>query len=148
AQRRLDHLAQRFVAEHEPLLAGRRFAVGAGEDLAVGPAHAERPGPHQDRALLRRRIGHVVEPCRIGGAGGDGAGAPPCPLVAPSAPRLPPAAEPNGPAVRSLAAASQTQRSRRRSGTRFAAQAPYDDISTPKPQKSSRRRETKSALRR
>src|SRR5216683_1128308 len=48
AFRRLDDLAQRFVAEHQALLAGRRFAIGAGEYLAIGSAHAEGPGAHQD----------------------------------------------------------------------------------------------------
>jgi hypothetical protein len=42
ARRRLDDLAERFMAENEPLLAGRRRAVFAVDDFAVGAADAER----------------------------------------------------------------------------------------------------------
>ena len=42
--------------------AGRRVAVVARDDLAVGAAHAERQRAHQDRAVVERRLGDVVEP--------------------------------------------------------------------------------------
>ena len=51
AGRRLDHLAVGFMAEHQPLAAGRRLAVGAGDDFAVGAADAERQRAHQHRAI-------------------------------------------------------------------------------------------------
>src|SRR5262249_45457537 len=54
---RLLDLAERLVAEHQPLLARRWRAVSAGKDLAIGAAHADAQHPHADaaRAELRRR---------------------------------------------------------------------------------------------
>ena len=44
AVRRLEHAAERFVAEHQPLAARRRPAIGPGDDLAIGAADAQREG--------------------------------------------------------------------------------------------------------
>ena len=69
--RRLD-LAERFMAEHETWLARRSRAVDAGQDFAVGCAHAQRQGAHQNRAIRVGRFGDLIETCRIGDAGRDG----------------------------------------------------------------------------
>ena len=50
-RRRFAHAAERLVAEDQPLVAGRRFAVVARDDLAVGAADAERERLDQDRAF-------------------------------------------------------------------------------------------------
>ena len=76
--RRLDH-AQRLVTENKALLAGGSGAVGSHDDFAVGGAHTQRQGAHQYRAIRKRRFGHIVEPCRIRDAGGNGDCAHPLP---------------------------------------------------------------------
>src|SRR5262249_1048566 len=68
---RLDR-AQRFMAENEALLTGRRKAVTTLEDFAVGPAHSQRQGAHQSRAVRLRWFGDLLEPRRVGGAGRNG----------------------------------------------------------------------------
>ena len=73
--RRFLHLAERLVADDQTLLARRRPAIGAGDDLAVGAADAERQRAHQHRAVRRRRGGDIFDFCRIGGAGRNGEGA-------------------------------------------------------------------------
>src|SRR5262249_7838400 len=54
--RSVFHRAQRFVANDEPLAAWRRPAIQAGDNLAIGPANAERQAAHQYRAVLWRRV--------------------------------------------------------------------------------------------
>ena len=49
ASRRLNHFAQRFVAENEAVLARRRLAVSALDDLDVGAADPDGQPPDQDR---------------------------------------------------------------------------------------------------
>src|SRR5262249_58490486 len=74
--------AQRFMAENEALLTGRRKAIAAVEDFAVGPAHPKRQGAHQNRAIRPRWFGDLLEPRRVGGAGRNGDCAHPCPWIA------------------------------------------------------------------
>src|SRR5262249_44668672 len=64
--------AQRFVAENEALLTGRSKAVTTIEDFSVGPTHSERPRAHQNRPIGFRWFGDLLEPRRVGGAGGNG----------------------------------------------------------------------------
>src|SRR5215467_3085312 len=45
------HRAERLVANHEALAAGRRPAIQAGNDIAIGPANAERQTAHQHGAV-------------------------------------------------------------------------------------------------
>src|SRR5262249_5594759 len=78
---RLDR-AQRFTAENEALLTGRRKARAAVEDSAAGPGHPERQGAHQNRAIRLRWFGDLLEPRRVGGAGRNGDCAHPCPWIA------------------------------------------------------------------
>ena len=63
------------MAEHQTLAPGRRVAVIARDDLAVGAAHTERQRAHEDSAVIKRRLGDVVEPRGIGYAGQDRDGA-------------------------------------------------------------------------
>ncbi len=69
-RRRFD-LAERFVAQHQPLLPRRRAAVAACDDFPIGSTHAERHSAHQHRTVGERRFRNVIEPCRIGDAGPD-----------------------------------------------------------------------------
>jgi hypothetical protein len=69
---RIHDTAERFVAEHQPLVAGASFTVSTVDQLAVGPAHADREGAHQDRALLARRLFHLAKLQRSRLAGRDG----------------------------------------------------------------------------
>ena len=57
--RRLAHFTQRLVADHQPLLAGRRPAVGPRYDFTVGAADAQRQAAHQHGAVGARRLGDV-----------------------------------------------------------------------------------------
>jgi hypothetical protein len=68
-RRRRFHHAQRLMAENEAPLAGRRGAVGAHEDFAVGRAYPERARTHQDGAVRQRRFGYLVEPGGVGDSG-------------------------------------------------------------------------------
>ena len=63
---RLEHAAERLVAEDEPLGAGRRPAVVAVDDLAVGAADAERDPVHEQVAGPRLGLGHVDDGRRAG----------------------------------------------------------------------------------
>src|SRR6185312_14404391 len=74
AVRRFQHAAERFVAEDQPVATGRRPAVGAGDDLAVGSTHAERQRLDQQRLAVRRGFGSFVELHGSGRAGEDGNG--------------------------------------------------------------------------
>ena len=65
AGRRLGDAAQRLVAEHQPLGAGRRLAVVAAHDLGVGAADAERDAVDEQRALLGGRLGHLLQGGRV-----------------------------------------------------------------------------------
>ena len=70
--RRLEHPAERLVAEDQPLLAGRRPAVVAGDDLAVGAADAERDPVDQQLVRARLGLGHVDDGGRTGLQRDDG----------------------------------------------------------------------------
>ena len=69
-----QHAAERFVAEDQPLAPGRRPAVVAGDDLAVGAADADRQRLDQQRPAVRRGLGPFVELHGSGRAGEDGNG--------------------------------------------------------------------------
>ena len=58
---RLFDPAERFVADHQPALAGRSPAIGAGDDFAIRAANTERECVHQHCAVRRRRVGYVFE---------------------------------------------------------------------------------------
>ena len=60
-RRRLLHLAERLMADHQPLLAGRSPAIVSGHDFAVGAADPERQSAHQDRAIRLWRLGNVFD---------------------------------------------------------------------------------------
>ena len=64
--RRLEHPAERLVAEHEPVAALGRPAVLAARDLAVGAADAERErlrrAPHRPRSRARERPRRALSP--------------------------------------------------------------------------------------
>ena len=60
------------MADDEALLAGRRPAVLAGDDLAVGSANAERQRAHQYGAIAAGRSVHLVKADGIGPTGLDG----------------------------------------------------------------------------
>src|SRR5262249_52984479 len=60
----------------------RRKAVAAVQDFAIGPAHPERPGVHQNGAIRLRRFGDFLEPRRAGDAGRNGDCAHRCPRIA------------------------------------------------------------------
>ena len=57
------------MTEHQAFAAGRSFAVGAGDDLPIGAADAERERADQNRAVGSRRLGNLVEAGRIRLAG-------------------------------------------------------------------------------
>ena len=54
------------MAEHEPLLAGRRLAVRALDDLAVGAADAEAERLDEQLALLRLGLGQLGQLGAVG----------------------------------------------------------------------------------
>ena len=60
--RGFDNFAQQFMAEHQPVAAGRRFAVGAGDDFPISAADAQRKRANQNCAVRDRRLGNIVEP--------------------------------------------------------------------------------------
>ena len=68
-RRRLADAPERLVAEHEPRPARRRGAVQTADDVAVGAADADRQRLDEHRAVLERRLGDVVQPCRFRDAG-------------------------------------------------------------------------------
>jgi hypothetical protein len=57
---RIDHPAERLVAQHQPVLARRRPAVLALGDLRVGAAHANCHGLDQHRPVTLVRLGSVL----------------------------------------------------------------------------------------
>jgi len=72
AIRRLFDAAERFMADDEALMSGRRPAIMAIDDLVIGAANAERERAHQNRAIALRRRRHIFELNGIGLAGLDG----------------------------------------------------------------------------
>ena len=72
AIRRLFDTAERFMADDETLVTGRRPAVMAVDDLVVGAANAERQRAHQHGAIALRRRRNVLKLNGIGLAGLDG----------------------------------------------------------------------------
>ena len=58
---RVEHAAERLVAQHEARLAGRRRAEGTRDDLRVGAADADGDGLHEHRAVARVRLRHLLE---------------------------------------------------------------------------------------
>src|SRR5262249_54787300 len=70
-RRRSHHFSERFMAEDQTVFARRRRAMGARKDFAVGPTRSERERADQNGTVLRRWFGDVIEPCRVGDAGGD-----------------------------------------------------------------------------
>ena len=62
------------MADHQPLLAGRRPAVRAGNNFTVGAAYAKRQGAHQYRSVRTRGICNLFYPRRIGRTGRNGQG--------------------------------------------------------------------------
>ncbi len=52
ACRRIDHLPERLMAEHETVLTRRRPAVALLDDLDVGAAHADQQTLHEQRAFV------------------------------------------------------------------------------------------------
>ena len=65
ARRALD-APQRLVPQDQPRLAGRRGAVLAGNDLAVGAANTERHRAHEHAAIRHTRLGHILQAGRPG----------------------------------------------------------------------------------
>ena len=61
ASGRLDHFAERFVAEDQAVLARRRFAVFARDNLNVGAADPDGQPPDQHRALRRFRRRNIEQ---------------------------------------------------------------------------------------
>jgi hypothetical protein len=57
------------MAENEAPLTGRRGAIGATEDFAIGRTYPERARAHQDGTVRQRRFRHLVEPGKIGDSG-------------------------------------------------------------------------------
>jgi hypothetical protein len=66
---RLEHAAERLVAEDEALLSGRRCAVLAAQDLPIRAAHADGQRLDQHRAVARIWLGDLVDTRRIGNTG-------------------------------------------------------------------------------
>ena len=64
-RRRGLHPPKRFMAEDQPLLARRRGAILAGNDLPVGPAHAERHRATSTAPSARRGLGDILQAGRI-----------------------------------------------------------------------------------
>ena len=60
------------MPEHQPLPPGGRLAVLAGDDLAVGPADADRETVDQDVSLLGAGLLDVGHRGRAGLLGNDG----------------------------------------------------------------------------
>src|ERR1700719_1360474 len=60
-RRRSLHPSQRFMAEDQALLAGWRGAILSGNDLPVGPAHAERHRANEHRTVRRVGLGDILE---------------------------------------------------------------------------------------
>jgi asparagine synthase (glutamine-hydrolysing) len=73
-RRRFEHPAERLVPEHQPVLAVRRVAVVAAQDLRVRPAHADRRHLDEHRALVGRRLGELREAGRTAATGRDDEG--------------------------------------------------------------------------
>ena len=71
-RRRLDDAPERLVAEHQALAPRGRLAIVAVDELPVGAADAHGERAYQERALLLRRLGNLVQPLRGGLAGDDG----------------------------------------------------------------------------
>jgi hypothetical protein len=60
------------VPKHQALGAGGRFAIVPVDQFPVGAADAYGERAHQDRALLPRGLGDLVQPLRACLAGDDG----------------------------------------------------------------------------
>jgi hypothetical protein len=58
--------AERFVPDDQSLMTGRRVAVVAGDDLAIGSAHAKRYGADEHRSAIGGRNPEFLELERIG----------------------------------------------------------------------------------
>jgi hypothetical protein len=74
AVRRLSHAPERLVPEDEAVAVRRRPAVGAGHDLAVGAADAERDHLDEQLAVTALGLGDGRELLAAGPAGDDGDG--------------------------------------------------------------------------
>lgn len=59
--RRVAHAAERLVAEDQALVALGRFAVMTRNDLVIGAADAERNCLDQNRAVVVRRFGDILQ---------------------------------------------------------------------------------------
>jgi hypothetical protein len=68
-RRGLEDLAQRFVAEHQPLRTRRCGAVLARYDFTVGPADAQGERTYEHAAGVRIGLGDVVETEGVGCSG-------------------------------------------------------------------------------
>ena len=60
----VHHAAERFMAQHQARLAGRRPAVLPFHDFHVGPTDPDSDGSHQDRTIAHVRLGDVFQLCR------------------------------------------------------------------------------------
>jgi len=70
ARRVLEHAAERLVAEHQVSPVGRRLAVLAADDLAVGSTDPDRDGLHEDLAVGRVGLRQVAHDPRGAGQAG------------------------------------------------------------------------------
>src|SRR3546814_20776739 len=57
------------MSEDQPAPAWWRPAIVAGNDLSVGPANPDRPGAHQNRAILASGLRYIFDASRLGSAG-------------------------------------------------------------------------------
>src|SRR5689334_12095168 len=64
--RRLLDDTERLMADDESLMPGRRRAIIAGNDLAIGSANTERNGAHENRSVVSGRYPELLETQRIG----------------------------------------------------------------------------------
>ena len=64
--RGFQDFAEGLVAESQSVGAGRRPTVVAGDYLDVGPAHPDRPGLHQHRAVFEGRFGKLGQVYGVG----------------------------------------------------------------------------------
>jgi hypothetical protein len=65
ARRRADHPPEGLVPKDQALLPGAGAAVEAFDQLAVGAADAHGERAHEQRAVLLRRLGDVIEALRV-----------------------------------------------------------------------------------
>src|SRR5689334_25265239 len=64
--RRLLDNTEGLVSDDEALVSGRRTAIVAGDDLAIGSADAERNGANENRSAVGGRYPELLETQRIG----------------------------------------------------------------------------------